>query len=84
MIDYHIHTSRCCHAVGTLEQYLAEAENKNLKEEFSKDEVIDQSRVVEQIVINPFNLSESEISKQENKVETVGNPEDNSKKKILI
>ncbi len=32
MIDYHIHTSRCCHAVGTLEQYLAEAENKNLKE----------------------------------------------------
>lgn len=59
-------------------------ENKNFKEEFTKDEIINQSKVVEQIVINPFNLSESEISKQENKVETAGNPEDNSKKKILI
>lgn len=59
-------------------------DNKNFKEEFVKEEVIEKSKVVEQIVINPFNLSEGEITKQEPKVETVGNPADNSKKKILI
>ncbi len=32
MIDYHLHTSRCCHATGTLDQYLAEAEKKELAE----------------------------------------------------
>jgi len=32
MIDYHLHTARCCHARGTLEEYVAEAENKQLKE----------------------------------------------------
>lgn len=32
MIDYHLHTSRCCHATGTLQEYLAEAEKKNLLE----------------------------------------------------
>ncbi|MDW7728582.1 MAG: histidinol-phosphatase HisJ family protein [Dethiobacteria bacterium] len=32
MIDYHLHTSRCCHAIGTLEEYLAEAMEKGLKE----------------------------------------------------
>lgn len=32
MIDYHIHTVRCCHAVGTMEEYLAEAEAKGLLE----------------------------------------------------
>ncbi len=32
MIDYHIHTSRCRHAVGTMEEYLAEAEKKRLLE----------------------------------------------------
>ena len=32
MIDYHIHTSRCCHASGTMDEYLAEAERKGLTE----------------------------------------------------
>lgn len=32
MIDYHLHTARCCHATGTLEDYLAEAEAKQLQE----------------------------------------------------
>lgn len=32
MIDYHLHTSRCCHATGTMEEYLAEAEKKQLVE----------------------------------------------------
>lgn len=32
MIDYHLHTARCCHATGTLEEYLAEARGKNLQE----------------------------------------------------
>ncbi len=32
MIDYHLHTSRCCHATGTPEEYLAEAELKNIRE----------------------------------------------------
>lgn len=32
MIDYHLHTSRCCHASGTPEEYLREAERKGLHE----------------------------------------------------
>lgn len=32
MIDYHLHTSRCCHAIGTPEEYLAEAEAKEITE----------------------------------------------------
>ncbi len=32
MIDYHLHTARCCHATGTLEDYIAEAESKQLQE----------------------------------------------------
>lgn len=32
MVDYHLHTSRCCHAAGTIEEYLAEAEKKELCE----------------------------------------------------
>jgi histidinol-phosphatase (PHP family) len=32
MIDYHIHTARCCHASGTMDEYLAEAERKGLAE----------------------------------------------------
>ncbi len=32
MIDYHLHTSRCCHATGTMEEYLGEAVKKGLKE----------------------------------------------------
>lgn len=32
LVDYHLHTSRCCHASGTPEQYLAEAEAKGLTE----------------------------------------------------
>ncbi len=32
MIDYHLHTARCCHATGTLEEYIAEAEKKCLDE----------------------------------------------------
>lgn len=59
-------------------------DDNNLKEEFTKDEVIEKSKVVEQIVINPFSISEGEITKQESTVQTVGNPTDNSKKKILI
>jgi stage II sporulation protein P len=59
-------------------------DNKNLREEFVKEEIIEQSKVVEQIVINPFNLNERDISIQEPSVETVGNPEDNSKKRVLI
>lgn len=32
MLDYHIHTYRCCHATGTMEEYLTEAERKGLSE----------------------------------------------------
>ncbi|HSW35730.1 MAG TPA: histidinol-phosphatase HisJ family protein [Candidatus Limnocylindrales bacterium] len=32
MIDYHLHTFRCCHATGSLEDFLAEAERKKLTE----------------------------------------------------
>lgn len=32
MVDYHLHTARCCHAEGTPEEYLAEAETKGLRE----------------------------------------------------
>lgn len=32
MIDYHLHTSRCCHAEGTPEEYLATAEKIGLRE----------------------------------------------------
>jgi len=32
MIDYHLHTPRCCHAQGTPHEYLAEAERKGLTE----------------------------------------------------
>ncbi|MBT9135795.1 MAG: Histidinol-phosphatase [Firmicutes bacterium] len=31
-VDYHLHTVRCCHASGTLAEYLAEAEKKGLAE----------------------------------------------------
>jgi histidinol-phosphatase (PHP family) len=32
LVDYHIHTSRCCHATGSIDEYLAEAEHKGLDE----------------------------------------------------
>ncbi len=32
MIDYHLHTARCCHATGTMEEYLAAAEKNRLLE----------------------------------------------------
>ncbi|MFO7951197.1 MAG: histidinol-phosphatase HisJ family protein [Bacillota bacterium] len=32
MIDYHLHTARCCHATGSLLDYLAEAERKGIDE----------------------------------------------------
>ncbi len=32
MVDYHLHTSRCCHATGTPEEYLAAAEEQELHE----------------------------------------------------
>ena len=32
LVDYHLHTVRCCHASGTLAEYLAEAEKKGLAE----------------------------------------------------
>jgi len=32
MIDYHLHTTRCCHATGTPAEYLEEAEKKGLVE----------------------------------------------------
>ncbi len=31
MIDLHLHTSRCCHASGTMEEYVEEARRKGLK-----------------------------------------------------
>ncbi len=32
MVDYHLHTRRCCHAEGSMSQYLSAAEEKELKE----------------------------------------------------
>ncbi|MCL5981074.1 MAG: histidinol-phosphatase HisJ family protein [Firmicutes bacterium] len=32
MIDYHVHTVRCCHATGSMEEYMAEAAQKGLQE----------------------------------------------------
>jgi len=64
-------------------------EINNVKEEFvdnkTGENVVEESKVAEQIVINPFKLNDSNINKAENTaVETIGNPQDNSKKKILI
>ncbi len=70
--------------LGIIKNEVSCLDDKNFNEEFIKDEVIEQSKVVEQIVINPFDLKDGDIKKQENTVETVGNLADNSKKKILI
>ena len=72
-----------------LKKELAFLETNNIKEEFvqekNEENVVEQSKIVEQIVINPFILSDSNIIKTENPaVETIGDPKDNSKKKILI
>jgi len=32
MIDYHLHTERCCHAIGSMQEYVAEAQAKGLRE----------------------------------------------------
>lgn len=61
MIDYHIHTSRCCHACGSVEEYLQEAERKGIEEIGFADHfplgLLDYSPRV-QVTMNPSELEE--------------------------
>lgn len=68
---------------------LAFLEFNNIKEEFIDDKedskVVEEAKVAEEIAINPFTLNDNSITKAEKpSVDVVGNPQDNSKKKILI
>lgn len=47
-------------------------------------DVQEQAQAVNNIVINPFKINDGSINKIDNSVNIIGNPEDNSKKKILI
>lgn len=47
-------------------------------------DVNQQAQTVNNIVINPFKINDGSINKIDNSVNIIGNPEDNSKKKILI
>ncbi|MGM0688240.1 MAG: histidinol-phosphatase HisJ family protein [Bacillota bacterium] len=61
MVDYHLHTSRCCHAVGTMDEYLAEAELKKIREIGFADHfplgLLDYNPRV-QVTMNPGELDE--------------------------
>lgn len=59
-------------------------DEKNLKDKTALENVKEQAKEVEKIAINPFELKETDINKFEEGVDVVGNPKDNSKKKILI
>ena len=59
-------------------------DEKNLKDKTALENVKEHAKVVEKIAINPFELKDTDINKFEEGVDVVGNPEDNSKKKILI
>lgn len=68
-----------------IKREVAYVEDEAIKEEFKQEQVVEEEKKAEEIVLNPFSLSENSISKQEQaKVEVVGNPQDNSKKRILI
>ena len=77
MVDYHLHTSRCCHAVGTMDEYLAEAELKNIREIGLADHfplgLLDYNPRV-QVTMNPGELDEyirqvENLKLESNKVE---------------
>ncbi|MEG1255127.1 stage II sporulation protein P [Clostridium sp.] len=59
-------------------------DEKNLKDEDDIAKVKEHADIAKNIVINPFQLKDTDINKFEEGVDVVGNPEDNSKKKILI
>lgn len=56
----------------------------NLKDKTALENVKEHAQIVKQITINPFELTDTDVNKFEEGVDVVGNPEDNSKKKILI
>ncbi|WP_346887153.1 stage II sporulation protein P [Clostridium sp. UBA1056] len=59
-------------------------DEENLKDKTALENVKEHAKVVKQIAINPFELTDTDVNKVERSVEVIGNPEDNSKKKILI
>ncbi|HAK42047.1 MAG TPA: hypothetical protein DCM59_04160, partial [Clostridium sp.] len=59
-------------------------DEENLKDKTALENVKEHANVVKQIAINPFELTDTDVNKVERSVEVIGNPEDNSKKKILI
>ncbi|MEG0307459.1 MAG: stage II sporulation protein P [Clostridium sp.] len=56
----------------------------SIKNKETVDKVKDHANIVKNIAINPFELKDTDINKVEKIVEIIGNPTDNSKKKILI
>ncbi len=59
-------------------------QNSTVKQVIKEQNIEEHSKLVEQIVINPFKLDEKDIKKQDEVANMVGNPADNSKKKVLI
>jgi stage II sporulation protein P len=59
-------------------------DEENLEDKNALESVKEHAHVVEQISINPFELNDGDVNKIDQSVEVIGNPEDNSKKKILI
>lgn len=50
----------------------------------SNSDMKEHAQAVNSIVINPFKINDGSINKVDNSVNIIGNPEDNSKKKVLI
>lgn len=50
----------------------------------SNSDMKGHAQAVNSIVINPFKINDGSINKVDNSVNIIGNPEDNSKKKVLI
>lgn len=59
-LDYHIHTSRCCHATGTMEEYVAVAEKREMTEiGFSDHFPLELLGVVPE---NPVSMAAAELA----------------------
>jgi len=56
----------------------------NLKDQTAIEKVKEHAKEVKEIAINPFQLKDTDINKIDQSVDVVGNPEDNSQKRILI
>ncbi|WP_346871293.1 stage II sporulation protein P [Clostridium sp. UBA5119] len=59
-------------------------DEENLRDKTALENVKEHAKVVQKITINPFELKDTDINKFQEGVDVVGDPKDNSKKKILI